>query len=114
MLHVLSELCVVRSICEFWFLSCHATRRARWFLVAESIVTVIVPLDGIAWLMRTVLGGTDVPLNPVMRTPLAPTPSAFLSWFLSQKLYVPSEFWTMLLDSIVAKLSVPVRLVVTV
>src|SRR5438445_13317634 len=53
----------VRSIWALLFLSCHAMSRVRVFLTEESTVTVMVPFDGIAWLMTTLLAEIDVPLT---------------------------------------------------
>ena len=67
-------------------MSCQPTNRTRSLGVAESIVTVIVPFEGIAWLITMELFGTAIPLIAVMKVAPAPTPSPFLSWFVSQKL----------------------------
>ena len=50
------------------------------------MVTVIWPFDGTAWLIRMLLFGTATPFTAVMKVAPAPTPSAFLSWLLSQNL----------------------------
>src|SRR5947209_20131649 len=84
-LHVVSAPVAVRSIWLFWLLSCQATTRTRWLRVDESTVTVIDPFAGMAWLMRTPAGGVEMPLMAVNNVDPAPMPSAFLSWFLSQK-----------------------------
>src|SRR2546428_12615347 len=90
----LTSPAAVRSTWALLFLSCHAMSRVRVLRVDESTVTVIVPFDGIGWLMTTLLFEIDVPLMAVITEFAAPTPSALFAWPVSQKPKVPSELRT--------------------
>ena len=110
----LTSPAAVRSTCALLFLSCHATSRARVLRCDESTVTVIVPFDGIGWLMTTLLFEIEAPLIAVITAVELPIPSAFLSWFVSQNPNVPSELRVTLPEVIVARVRVPVRVVLIV
>ena len=69
----------VRSIWALLFLSCHAMSRVRVPFLSESTVTVIDPLEGMGWLMTTLLFEIETPLIAVMTEFAAPIPSALLS-----------------------------------
>ena len=84
------------------------------FRVAESITTVITPLDGIGWLRTTFAGRMATPLIEVMNAAALPTPSAFRSWLKSQKPNVPSALRIMFPELSVAKESDPARVVLSV
>src|SRR5213593_4752033 len=75
----------VRSICALLLRSCQPMRRWRWLRVAESIVMVIVPFEGIGWLMTTPVGEIETPFTAVIWVAVLGKLSALLSWFVSQK-----------------------------
>src|SRR5213594_2445844 len=106
----------VRSIWPLLFLSCQAMTRMRWLRVAESTVTDIVPVDGIAWLMIVLLWAIEAPFTAVKNTALLllSVVSPLLSWLTSQKLNVPSDARDTLPEAMIRKVSVPVSVVLMV
>src|SRR2546427_12934218 len=74
-----------RSIRPLLLRSCQAARRTRSLRTAESMVIVIVPLDGIAWLRRRFVAVIGVPLTAVMKTCSVPTLFAVGSWMGAEK-----------------------------
>ena len=75
---------------------------------------VIVPFEGIGWLMTTPVGEIETPFTAVICVAVLGKLSALLSWFVSQKPYWPSAIRTMLPEVRTPKLRVPVRVVVKV